>query len=117
MSGNTQVYVPPMSGSAQVYVSPPVQPRPLSTSTNPYASQVEQLRENNNQLHVLLADSNTRANAFRDRLRQREKQLKTALVEVRAHRMAKHRRREIRRRQRSLAPAQVRALVVWPLES
>ena len=38
MSGNTQVYVPPMSGSAQVYVSPPVQPRPLTIRTNPYAS-------------------------------------------------------------------------------
>ena len=43
MSGNTQVYVPPMSGSAQVYVSPPVQPHPLSTSTNPYTSQVAAL--------------------------------------------------------------------------
>ena len=43
MSGNTQVYVPPMSGTAQVYVSPPVQPHLLSTSTNPYASQVAAL--------------------------------------------------------------------------
>ena len=32
-----------MSGSAQVYVSPPVQPHPLSTSTNPYTSQVAAL--------------------------------------------------------------------------